>query len=274
MGSLVSLIQNNWPLISFPVCVLCCSGGLKQAFYSFGYGYALSMVSNGVCSIIANNSTLSELKQHYWTPGFAQAAGYIMFGLRLGYFLRRRHHNRAFSEKLTEKINKGSETPIYAKAAVVLSVGSLISFYSSCSYYAWKVKSWDVSSILGTALWTTGLLIQTIADEQKQAHKAISPNTPFTSGLYQYCRHPNYFGEILIHAGFYITALSGYDTWWSYILSAIGPSVMINVLTSTGQRLDVKQYDMYAESIPNFVKWQISTPSIFPFLSPNTISKS
>ena len=96
--------------------------------------YALSMVSNGVCSIIANTSTLSELKQHYWTPGLAQAAGHIMFGLRLGYFLRRRHHSRAFSEKLTEKINKG-KSPLKFYLNILFKVRKLQSMPKQPLFY-------------------------------------------------------------------------------------------------------------------------------------------
>merc|ERR1719273_1363159 len=107
--------------------------------------------------------------------------------------------------------------------------------YCAPLYYCWNVPTWDPTSIIGTGLWATGLVIETIADNQKQAHKSTKEGTP-TDGLYSYCRHPNYFGEILVHSGFYLTAFSGYSGI-GYGVSAISPLFMSLVLKMAAKRL-------------------------------------
>jgi protein-S-isoprenylcysteine O-methyltransferase Ste14 len=53
----------------------------------------------------------------------------------------------------------------------------------------------------GVALAGVGLLIEAVADEQKLEAKRAAPAEPVMGGLYSWCRHPNYLGEILFHLG-------------------------------------------------------------------------
>ena len=75
-------------------------------------------------------------------------------------------------------------------------------------------------TIAGVALWSTGLLIEAVADAQKSSFKARDENRGrfITSGLWQYSRHPNYFGEMLVWWGLFVLAvpfLTGRRSpWW------------------------------------------------------------
>lgn len=79
----------------------------------------------------------------------------------------------------------------------------------------------------GLALWCTGFLWEVIADWQLSRFKAQPTNhgRVLDSGLWRYCRHPNYFGECLLWWGFYLMAL-GAGAWWSII----GPLLMTLLL--------------------------------------------
>jgi len=75
-------------------------------------------------------------------------------------------------------------------------------------------------TIAGVALWSTGLLIEAVADAQKSSFKARDENRGrfITSGLWRYSRHPNYFGEMLVWWGLFVLAvpfLTGRRSpWW------------------------------------------------------------
>mgnify|MGYP006122956543 CR=1 FL=1 len=69
------------------------------------------------------------------------------------------------------------------------------------------------------------------------------------TGLWQYSRHPNYFGEALLWWGFYVIALSvegGWATFFSPVLAAL------NLRYGAGAPL---VEDLYKDS-PEFQKWK------------------
>ncbi|MBN1275630.1 DUF1295 domain-containing protein [Candidatus Woesearchaeota archaeon] len=61
---------------------------------------------------------------------------------------------------------------------------------------------------IGVGVWLLGLLIESVADQQKYAFKQDPKNKGLfiRSGLWSYSRHPNYFGEILCWVGVYLAA--------------------------------------------------------------------
>ena len=71
---------------------------------------------------------------------------------------------------------------------------------------------------LALAVWTAGMLFETVGDWQLARFKANPDNRGkvMDRGLWRYTRHPNYFGECLIWWGFYLFALSS-GAWWSIV---------------------------------------------------------
>ncbi|MEO0436755.1 MAG: DUF1295 domain-containing protein [Pseudomonadota bacterium] len=65
---------------------------------------------------------------------------------------------------------------------------------------------WDA---LGVLIAVGGTLIETIADEQLRQYRKEQPkDEPFLrSGLWRYSRHPNYFGEISLWVGLFVSTL-------------------------------------------------------------------
>lgn len=75
---------------------------------------------------------------------------------------------------------------------------------------------------IATIIGFSAIAIETISDQQLHDYVKTKPDrlNVFKSGLWQYSRHPNYFGEILFWWGLYFFALaSSLDFWWC----AIGP---------------------------------------------------
>lgn len=65
-------------------------------------------------------------------------------------------------------------------------------------------------SIIGIVIWLTGLTIETIADFQKYIFSQNPANKGkwIDIGLWHYSRHPNYFGEIVVWLGVYLSTYS------------------------------------------------------------------
>ena len=84
---------------------------------------------------------------------------------------------------------------------------------------------------VGIAIWTTGFLIEVVADRQKSAFKADPANTGkfINTGLWSWSRHPNYFGEIVIWIGMAVIALPVLQGWQYATL--ISPVFVIFLLT-------------------------------------------
>jgi steroid 5-alpha reductase family enzyme len=80
----------------------------------------------------------------------------------------------------------------------------------------------DVAAALVTGL---AIAIETIADHQLRRYLRAphSKDEILAAGLWSYCRHPNYLGEILFWWGLFLFGLAAHPGWMWSIISVIGP---------------------------------------------------
>jgi len=69
--------------------------------------------------------------------------------------------------------------------------------------------------LAGMALWLVGFAIEVVADEQKRRFRIRPENADrfIDTGLWAWCRHPNYFGEILLWCGVALVAAPALQGW-------------------------------------------------------------
>ena len=82
----------------------------------------------------------------------------------------------------------------------------------------------EIVGYLGIAVWTIGILIEIVADQQKSAFRADPANKGkfINSGLWAWSRHPNYFGEIVLWTGMAIIAIPVLQGWqWATLISPV-----------------------------------------------------
>jgi len=114
---------------------------------------------------------------------------------------------------------------------------------------------------LGALTWLTGFLFETIGDRQLAAFIRNPANRGrlMTGGLWNYTRHPNYFGEACLWWGMGIIALSAPHGW----LGLIGPLVITFLLLFiSGVPLLEKKY----AGRPDWEEYKRRTPRFFPWL--------
>lgn len=82
----------------------------------------------------------------------------------------------------------------------------------------------DAFAIIGFALWIAGFLFEVVADNQKSQFRANPENKGrfISTGLWAWCRHPNYFGEIMLWTGITVASLPLLSGWqWLTIISPL-----------------------------------------------------
>lgn len=262
-----------WPISAWPLLALCCSGGLVKIVYAFGYGYGISMAVQGLLAYTAH----SDRRDTFVTA----AAAYVAYGLRLTWYLRRRQiseswltssHGQALEARMTE-------TPLLVKCNVVVFVSAVqqATLYVLDIICNWeRPRGWGLPGRrrrigrlavrAGLLVALAGLLLEAVADEQKLAAKAMSPELPVTTGLFGIVRHPNYLGEIVFWLGVVaMCAAAPAPALRKAAFLAGGPLFMCWVMVGAARRLDEQALQKYG-AVPGFSEYADATPSLLPRL--------
>lgn len=123
---------------------------------------------------------------------------------------------------------------------------------------------------VGWTLWVIGFLIETIADQQKFNYiNSTNKEVPFLStGLWSWSRHPNYFGEILLWSGIFLSSCNVYNQTnelkFGYI-SIVSPLLTFLLLMFlSGIPLAEEKSDKKFSNLPDYVAYKKSTSILIP----------
>ena len=129
-----------------------------------------------------------------------------------------------------------------------------------------QVSNVTVFDLIGWMLWTFGWIIEIVADRQKSKFKDNPKNQgKFCNvGLWKLSRHPNYFGEITLWIGIFISAASiAKGSGWLMILSPIWTIILL-VFTSgipLAEKTAMKKY----KNTPGYKQYVQTVPVLIPF---------
>lgn len=121
-------------------------------------------------------------------------------------------------------------------------------------------SEFNTVTFLGIAIWIIGYFFEVVGDAQLTAFKAHPQNKGklMTTGLWQYTRHPNYFGEATMWWGIWTIGMS-VDV---HLLSIISPMIITLLLRFvSGVPLLEKNmksrggYTQYAKETNVFLPW-------------------
>lgn len=119
---------------------------------------------------------------------------------------------------------------------------------------------------LGLALWVFGMVFEMVADAQKTRFKLDSQNQGrfISSGLWSVSRHPNYFGEITLWVGVFLTAAPALVGWqWVALLSPLVVTLLLTKVSGIPM-LEKKAEKKWGDD-PEYRAYMENTPVLIPF---------
>lgn len=114
---------------------------------------------------------------------------------------------------------------------------------------------------IGVGLAATGLIVETIADQQKFRFKQAHPKQFMQSGIWSYIQHPNYTGELLFWWGLFIASIPYANVWLS-ILAPLWISMIL--LRFSGVPILQRKWREQYGGDPAFVAWQERAWKVVP----------
>lgn len=253
----------NWGHLGifFVLSLIVCLCGFKKYVYFMSIGYGFSVAIIGAAMIVMSLMGIYPAGlAHY-----VQFALFIIYGFRLsGFLLIRELKNAAYRKTLAEAT--GDEIPVFVKFFMWITMGVL--YVSQTSGVAFRLFNGCASSAvqwIGILVSICGIVLETVADEQKSKQKAKRPDMVATEQLYKIVRCPNYFGEILFWTGVTISSLDclqGAGQWATVIIAYI---LIVFIMFNGAQRLEKRQMGRYGNN-PEYIAYADKTPIIIPLL--------
>eukprot|EP01035_Chromulina_nebulosa_P021511 gene21511-27855_t len=126
----------------------------------------------------------------------------------------------------------------------------------------------NIFDFIGLGIWLIGLSTEILADNQKKIFKKNPSNKGkfINEGLWKLSRHPNYFGEIFLWFGVFISASQGFERpgQWLSIISPIFVSfLLINI---SGIPLLEKSANKHWGNDEAYKKYKRDVPVLIPFI--------
>lgn len=163
------------------------------------------------------------------------------------------------------KIRQNNHPHFWLKSIVIIfAFQGLLAWVISISLHAAiaAINPLNGLDYAALALFAFGLIWETLADLQLSRFKAIVSNKGkvLNTGVWQYSRHPNYFGECCVWWAFYLFALAG-GAWWAIISPILMTLLLLKV---SGVSL---LESTITERRPAYVDYIKNTNAFFPGLA-------
>lgn len=224
----------NWVMTG--LALASCTVVFSIFVYVFSYGYGLSMIAISLYLAAAMTSAAAVL------IALLAAA----FGLRLCWFVHARYRTPAYSGNKTRGAEAHAAMPAPVKAYLWLAVSTLMLFEAMPLYRIALNGVLSGWAVMGAAIMAFGLLLETVADWQKQASKARDPAGFAREGLYRRIRQPNYLGEIVFQLGLIVAVQGSVAGWYGRVTTLVAPCYIIVLMYYAAQDTDRRRAERLA----------------------------
>lgn len=238
-------------------------------FISIGYGYSIAAIA--IALVIMHFSAIT------WTT--AVLCGLMAFyGCRLAtYLLIRELKSTNYKQTVDLDAKNNSDYPkgvLFAIwiSCVILYLCQMFPLIVRIQNAADGLIDTQITAYIGIAVTVFGIWMEMWADKQKNDAKKINPKRFVDTGLYKIVRCPNYFGEILVWTGLFISGIGCYHTWWHWVLALLGYIGIIYIMFSGARRLELRQ-DINYGADPEYQAYKKRIPILIPFLPIYSVSK-
>ncbi len=255
-------------LILLAVCaVMCCVGFYKFVYFlSIGYGFAIA--GGGIAVFVMY--LIQPTATPFWIVLISMLL-FIAYGVRLsGFLLVRELKNVSFKKtdvaKDTLAKNNEKKMPVFVLATIWVFVAILYTAQVSPMLFRYTNASTDiVLPIVGFAISVFGLVLESVADQQKSAQKKERPDMVATKGLYRIVRCPNYLGEIIFWTGVFVSGITTYRGVGQWVVAILAYVCIVYIMFNGAQRLEKRQMERYGDN-EEYNSYANKTPIILPLL--------
>ena len=246
------------------VCAVLCAVGFYKFVYFLSIGYGFAVAGGGIAVFIM--ALVVGTEAPLWVL-LVQAALFLAYGIRLsGFLLVREIKNAAYRKTLKEATGNEKKMPFFVLFTIWACVAIL--YTAQVSPMLFRVTNNTTGVILpviGFAVSVFGLILESIADNQKSAQKKENPDMVATKGLYKMCRCPNYLGEIIFWTGVFVSGMNTYSTVGQWITAIIAYICIVFIMFNGAQRLEKRQMARYGGN-KEYNDYANNTPIIIPLL--------
>ena len=241
--------------------------GFKNYIWFFSVGYGLSIAGEGLLLLFLYRQGVSA--------GTALCCLILtVYGLRLGGYLAYREVRlKSYHKHLGDDIKDSKTIPLFVKISIWFFCAVLyVTMVCPVFYRLNNGSGSDAFTYIGAALMLLGFLMETVADQQKKAAKAINPHRFVDTGLYRFVRCPNYLGELILWTGVLVSGFGSLTGFGQWVLAIIGYLGIIYVMFSGARRLELRQSRTYGAD-PEYQKYSTTVPIILPFVPLYSVAK-
>ncbi len=246
------------------VCAVLCAVGFYKFVYFLSIGYGFAVAGGGIAILIM--ALVVNTEAPLWIL-LIQAALFLAYGIRLsGFLLVREIKNAAYRKTLKEATGGEKKMPIFVLFTIWVCVAIL--YTAQVSPMLFRVTNNTTGFIIpliGFVISAFGLILESVADNQKSVQKKENPDMVATKGLYKICRCPNYFGEIIFWTGVFVSGINTYANIGQWITAIIAYICIVFIMFNGAQRLEKRQMARYGEN-EEYNKYANKTPIIIPLL--------
>ncbi|EAS04831.2 phospholipid methyltransferase (macronuclear) [Tetrahymena thermophila SB210] len=112
---------------------------------------------------------------------------------------------------------------------------------------------------LGSFISLAGVIIEAIADEQLLPWRGVKTEKCIEVGLWKYSRHPNYFGQITIWWGIFISLLGSTNPPLWTVIGAVSITCLFNFYSVPAMEKYLSQkkpsYKLYQKTVSRLIPW-------------------
>ena len=245
-----------------------CAVGFYKFVYFLSIGYGFAVAGGGIAVLVMY--LINPTNTPVWIV-LVETALFIAYGARLsGFLLIRELKNASFRKtdvaKDTLAKNNEKKMPVFVLAAIWITVAVLYTMQVSPMLFRVVNNSSDVIvPVIGFAISIFGLVLETIADNQKSEQKKARPDMVATQGLYKIVRCPNYLGEITFWTGVFISGITAYKTFGQWLVAILAYVCIVYIMFNGAQRLEKRQMARYGDN-EEYNEYANKTPIIIPLL--------
>lgn len=254
-------------LAMFAVALLFSSVGFKKYvwFISIGYGFAVAAI--GAALLIVE-------REHLTVGTTCACVLFIAYGLRLGgYLMFRELRSSSYNTKMKTEIKSGDGMSMVAKCAIWVSAALLYVCETSPIIFRFVNGSGtDALLVIGMVISAVGLVVESVADLQKNAAKKVNPRRFVDTGLFRIVRCPNYLGEMLFWTGVFVGGITVYAGPLQWIVALLGYVGIIYVMFGGARRLEIRQNKFYGTD-PEYQHYVTTTPIMVPLIPLYSVEK-